>query len=163
MNEALRQLGETIGLIGTSVNNLNTQYSENTRLIDAILKLIGDYKIALLGSEDNKEVNYFTSDNDISTGNSIYKENSNFSFSPQRRKTKTLDTLLQSKSFYDLIKMDVQGSELDIIKGGMSVINNTKFLLLELQIIEFNKGAPRFYEVMSFLNKINFEIIDILD
>jgi predicted nucleic acid-binding Zn-ribbon protein len=42
MNEALRQLGETIGLIGTSVNNLNTQYSENTRLIDAILKLIGD-------------------------------------------------------------------------------------------------------------------------
>ena len=45
----------------------------------------------------------------------------------------------------------------------MSVINNTKFLLLELQIIEFNKGAPKFYEVMSFLNKINFEIIDMLD
>ena len=130
---------------------------------EPILKLIGDYKIALLGSEDNKEVNYFTSDNDISTGNSIYKENSNFSFSPQKRKTKTLDTLLQSRGFYDLIKMDVQGSELDIIKGGMSVINNTKFLLLELQIIEFNKGAPKFYEVMSFLNKINFEIIDMLD
>jgi len=130
---------------------------------EPILKLIGDYKIDLLGREDNKDVNYFVSDNDISTGNSIYKENSNFTFSPQKKKTITLDTLLQSKVGYDLIKMDVQGSELDIIKGGMLVINNTKFLLLELQIIEYNKGAPKFYEVMSFLNKINFEIIDILD
>ena len=59
--------------------------------------------------------------------------------------------------------MDVQGSELDIIKGGLDIIKNTIFLLLELQTQEYNKGAPRIEEVISFLKDINFEFIDIFD
>jgi len=59
--------------------------------------------------------------------------------------------------------MDVQGSELDIIKGGLDIIKKTKFLLLELQIFEYNKDAPMLSEVLTFLKKINFDLVDIFD
>jgi hypothetical protein len=59
--------------------------------------------------------------------------------------------------------MDVQGSELDIIKGGLDVIKNTKFLLMELQTLEYNKGAPRIENVISYLKDLDFEFIDIFD
>ena len=123
------------------------------------LKLVGEYKIALLGLNDDQEVDYFKCKNSIETGNSIYKENTKYKFSPEKRIVKRLSSLLQINDHFDLIKMDVQGSELDIIKGGLDIIKNAKFLLLELQTQEYNKGAPRIEEVISFLKDINFELI----
>ena len=59
--------------------------------------------------------------------------------------------------------MDVQGSELEIIKGGNETIKKTKFLILELQISEYNKDAPMINEVVSYLKGVNFVLVDILD
>jgi hypothetical protein len=59
--------------------------------------------------------------------------------------------------------MDVQGSELDIIKGGLDIIKKTRFLLLELQILEYNKNAPMLTEVLAYLKKINFDLADVFD
>lgn len=59
--------------------------------------------------------------------------------------------------------MDVQGAELDIIKGGLPIIKNSKYLLLEMQLLMFNKGAPRIEEVISYLHSIGFKFIDIFD
>ena len=58
-------------------------------------------------------------------GNGIYKENTNVPFTPLRRKIYTLDTLLKDQTF-DLIKMDVQGAELDIIQSSPGFIHNAK-------------------------------------
>ena len=130
------------------------------------LKHLGDYKIALLGAENDKEVDYYKClDSAIATGNSIFQENTNFKFQSEKRKTQTLNFLLEKNitKEFDLIKMDVQGSELDIIKGGLDVIKNTKFLLMELQTLEYNKGAPRIENVISYLKDLDFEFIDIFD
>jgi hypothetical protein len=59
--------------------------------------------------------------------------------------------------------MDVQGSELDIIKGGLNIIKNTKFLLIELQNFSYNSGAPRIEVIVSFLKDLDFEFIDVFD
>ena len=59
--------------------------------------------------------------------------------------------------------MDVQGSELDIIKGALPIIKDTTFLILELGILEYNQGAPLIGEVIEELNKLGFVMIDILD
>jgi len=127
------------------------------------LEKIGKYKIELLGDQDGKEIKYFKCQHKgIETGNTVFEENTKFKFLPEIRFTKKLDTLFPNKSF-DLIKMDVQGSELDIIKGGSLVIKNTKYLLLELQTAEYNKGAPRAEDVISYLKNINFQFIDIFD
>jgi hypothetical protein len=59
--------------------------------------------------------------------------------------------------------MDVQGSELDIIKGAIPIIEDTKFLILELSILQYNQGAPLIAKVIEELNKLNFVMMDILD
>jgi FkbM family methyltransferase len=128
------------------------------------LKELGNYKIALLGHTDGKEVDYYKSIDQYTTGNTIYKENNITStFVPEKTKTITLPTLLGSNKGYDLIKMDVQGSELDIIKGAIPIIEDTKFLILELSILQYNQGAPLIAKVIEELNKLNFVMMDILD
>jgi hypothetical protein len=59
--------------------------------------------------------------------------------------------------------MDVQGSELDIIKGALPIIKDTTFLILELSILEYNQGSPLIGEVIEELNKLGFVMMDILD
>lgn len=130
---------------------------------EQILKKIGNYKIALLSSEADKEVNYYKSVSGDASGNSIYLENTNYKFIPERRITTTLKLIVPNDVDYDLIKMDVQGSELDIIKGGLDIIKKSKFLLLELQIFEYNKDAPMLSEVLIFLKNINFDLVDVFD
>jgi FkbM family methyltransferase len=127
------------------------------------LKSIGPYKLALLGSEDNKEVDYYKCKDGVPTGNGIYKENTQFKFESEKKKSITLPTLLGSDNGYDLIKMDVQGSELDIIKGALPIIKRTDALLLELQTLEYNKGAPMASDVISYLQGIGFDMVDILN
>jgi FkbM family methyltransferase len=127
------------------------------------LKSIGPYKIALLGSEDNKEVDYYKCKDGVPTGNGIYREKTQFKFESEKKKSITLPTLLGSDNGYDLIKMDVQGSELDIIKGALPIIKKTDSLLLELQTLEYNKGAPMASDVISYLQGIGFDMVDILN
>ena len=127
------------------------------------LKEIGNYKIALLGGKDNEEVDYYKCLNGVPTGNGIYPENTEHEFQPEKRKAITLTTLLGSEKGFDLIKMDVQGSELNIIKGALPIIKNTKYLLLELQTYPYNKGAPQIEEVVSYLHGLNFGFVDLFD
>jgi len=130
---------------------------------EKILKEIGNYRIALLGEKDNETVDYYKCLNGVPTGNGIYPENTEYEFKPEKRRTITLPTLLGSEKGFDLIKMDVQGSELNIIKGALPIIKKTKYLLLELQTYPYNKGAPQIEEVISYLHGLNFGFIDLFD
>ena len=58
------------------------------------------------------------------------------------RKTKTLDTVMKKRGFPlpQLLKIDVQGCEIDILKGCPEILNNVEHLIIELQHIEYNIG-----------------------
>lgn len=131
---------------------------------EALLRAMGDCRIAVLGDTDGKEVDYYKcQDGDAGSGNGIYRENTPFKFAPEKRQCVTLATLLGSDDGFDLIKMDVQGAELDVIRGGISVVRNSRYLLLELQTHNYNLGAPHFEEVVAFLRSEGFGVIDIVD
>jgi FkbM family methyltransferase len=131
----------------------------NTDHVEDLVK-IGPYITALVG-KNNEEVDYYVCDDkENNQGNGIYRENTNVPFKSTKRKTVTLDSLLPGQKF-DLIKMDVQGAELDIIQGSPGIINNTKYLWLELQPHNYNIGAPSAGKVIGYLNQIGFEIITI--
>jgi FkbM family methyltransferase len=118
----------------------------------------GPYISALVG-KDNEEVNYYRcEDKNNNQGNGMYKENTNVPFKSTKLKTVTLDSLLPGQKF-DLIKMDVQGAELDIIQGSPGFIHNAKYLWLELQPHNYNIGAPSAGKVIGYLHQIGFEII----
>ena len=83
-------------------------------------------------------------------GNSYYKEighsNADKMF-PETKYTKqkaiTLSSVVKKKSYPipDLIKIDTQGSEIDILKGAKKTLENCKLLYLECPIIaNFNNN-----------------------
>jgi hypothetical protein len=67
-----------------------------------------------------------------------------------------LDKLLKDQTF-DLIKMDVQGAELDVIKGGINICKQAKGMVLEVAIREYNQNSPLHDEVVEYLDFIGFK------
>ncbi|HUN21928.1 MAG TPA: FkbM family methyltransferase [Anaerolineales bacterium] len=61
----------------------------------------------------------------------------------------------------DFIKLDVQGYELEILKGADSYIESLELILIELNFIDIHRQAPLFLEVTEWLGKRNFVAFDI--
>lgn len=104
------------------------------------------YEIVVLSDQDDKEVKFYQNDIFIG-GSSYYKEYNDAVFPVDKyvlRRTKKLDTIVKDKAYPypDLVKIDVQGAELDVIKGGFEVLSHAKYLIIELQHQEYNIGAP---------------------
>jgi len=60
----------------------------------------------------------------------------------------------------DLIKLDVQGYELNVLKGALEVLKNARYLVIELGLREFYKGQPPMWELMKFLEEQKFVMVD---
>jgi len=83
------------------------------------------------------------------TGNSYYREIgcTNGNFFPEdkyiEKVAKTINTIVKERQYHlpDLVKIDVQGAEVDIIKGGIDTFKNASRLIVELQDTEYNEGA----------------------
>ena len=129
--------------------------------------LTENYYIGLLAKDNNIYDFYSRTDASTGTGNSIYRELTSFYADDKLEILKQqgicLDNLFDETSEFDLIKIDTQGSELDIISGGMNLCLKAKAILLEVSITEYNSGAPLYDEVINFMRNIGFEPKDILD
>jgi len=53
----------------------------------------------------------------------------------------------------DFIKIDVQGAELDVFRGGVSALENVLALVAEVEFIPHYLGQPLFGDVCSFLSE----------
>tara|TARA_R110001599_G_scaffold8056_2_gene38688 strand:+ start:2460 stop:3335 length:876 start_codon:yes stop_codon:yes gene_type:complete len=64
-------------------------------------------------------------------------------------KTTTLDTFIQDNSIdtIDFIKIDVQGAELDIFKGGIKAMANTLLVVSEVEFVPLYIDQPLFGDV----------------
>ena len=121
------------------------------------------YTIATLGDLKRDVTFYTRSDKPHTEGASYYKE-ANYWDIPQLvmeipKTLQTLDDLFTDDSSFDFIKMDTQGSELDIIKGGEQLCKKADYILLEVATIEYNLKAPLEDEVISFMKNLAFEDI----
>jgi hypothetical protein len=74
----------------------------------------------------------------------------------------TLDILFENQKF-DLVKIDVQGAELDIINGGTEFLQSNNLLLIEVSLVEYNQGAPLAVDVVKRLENLGFYILDCID
>jgi FkbM family methyltransferase len=121
--------------------------------------------IGVLSDKDGKQVT-FHQNTEHPGGNSIYKENEKYANNQPVREekvyiTRTLDSVVAEYNLElpNLIKMDVQGSELDILKGAKKTLKTCTDLILELQHVEYNKGAPLKDSVIDYLEKQGFKLI----
>jgi FkbM family methyltransferase len=121
------------------------------------------YNIGLLSDKDNIEIKFYQN-NLFFGGNSYYKEYDNNIFPESNyclKKSITLDTIVKEKNFPlpDLIKIDVQGAELDIIKGASNTLKYCKYLIVELQDVNYNIGAPLAPTTIKYLENNGWILI----
>jgi len=124
--------------------------------------------IGVLSDQDGRKVKFFVSP-EHPGGNSYYKENPAINRAAEKyflesnarnMTTTTLDTAVHEKGWPvpDLIKMDIQGAEMDVLKGAQECLKTCKDLIVELQAAEYNKGAPSKQEVTTYLETIGFKL-----
>tara|TARA_B100001094_G_C18128867_1_gene771078 strand:- start:906 stop:1556 length:651 start_codon:yes stop_codon:yes gene_type:complete len=116
--------------------------------------------IAALGDEVREVTFYTRSDKPQTEGNSYYKEH-NYWDIPQlvqesKVMLKRLDDIFEDDAVFDLIKVDTQGSELDILKGGENLVSRASAIILEVSYIEYNEGAPSQQETLDYMKEIGF-------
>jgi hypothetical protein len=63
----------------------------------------------------------------------------------------TLNDFIKQKgvAIPDLIKMDVQGFELEVLNGASDILSKVKYLILEVSFVEFYAGQPLIDEIIS--------------
>jgi FkbM family methyltransferase len=141
---------------------------EASKECEPYLKQITDHYLITMLTKDNSEYNFYSRKNDPTcTGNSIYKELTQFYSDDQldiiKKRGIKLDDLFETDSKFDLIKIDTQGSELDIIEGGINLCNKAKGILLEVSLTQYNENSPLYDEVIAYMEKIGFKSKEILD
>ncbi len=62
-----------------------------------------------------------------------------------------------------VIKLDVQGAELDALAGAASTLTRTALVQLETLLLPFYEGAPQLGDVVSFMRETGFVVYDVAD
>jgi FkbM family methyltransferase len=97
-----------------------------------------------------------------STGSSLYDELSDYPRDVLTLPMRRLDSLVRSHEgrTFDLVKIDVQGAELDVLRGAGAMINSVQALCIELSLHPVNRGAPLLAEVVATLDQLGFLMFD---
>lgn len=144
----------------TRVVMLEAQEAKAATLERVVTKLGGDVsmKIALLGPSDGQSVRF----HEMETGSSVFPESSPYERKIVARTTRSLDSLATEGAFpsADFLKLDVQGYELEVLKGAARILEQAEVVLLETSLVPINSGCPSFAEVVAFLDRAHFRLFD---
>lgn len=117
-----------------------------------------DYAISLLSSTNGNTV-AFTEDETAS--HVVMAEEDGQIY--HHLKTQTLDTLLSNLKFPlpDLLKLDVQGYEMEVLKGSTQSLKHATICLLEVSLFNIGDDGPLLAEMIRFMDANDFQAYDI--
>lgn len=61
----------------------------------------------------------------------------------------------------DIINLDMQGYELNALKGATEVLQNCKAIIVEVSFVPLYDGQPLFCDISSFLSDYDFHVYDL--
>ena len=117
------------------------------------------YENILFGDKDDKEVKFYQ----FRTSSSVLKFGENI---PSiKKRTTSLDNYIKENKIetIDVLKVDVQGYELNVLKGAISSLRIIEILIIEVSFLEIYEKSPLAIQIIEFLDKNNFQIFDIVD
>jgi FkbM family methyltransferase len=128
-----------------------------------------EYNIGVFSDKDDNEITFYEHQLYLG-GNSYYRENPKYSAASEKiydsehmkfRKTNRIDTIVKNKNipYPNLIKIDVQGAELDVLKGLGDVLKNVKHLIVELKHVEYNIGSKQIEYSIPFIKSLGFSLV----
>jgi FkbM family methyltransferase len=120
------------------------------------------HRIALIGPEARENVAFRECDA-APTGSSVLPCREALTFREAQRRMETLDSVLSDAgiSTPDLLKLDVQGYELEVLKGAAKAFAAMPVILMEVSTIELYEGAPLIHEVITFMRTHGYRLFDV--
>jgi FkbM family methyltransferase len=75
---------------------------------------------------------------------------------------KTLDSVVAGRNLAApiLLKLDVQGYELEVLRGANETLRKVEVVLLEVSMLPYNIGAPLLSDVIAFMAERRFLVYD---
>lgn len=100
-------------------------------------------------------------------GSSLYRETeegTGVNGQPREVAAVSLDRLITQKQAQPpfMIKVDVQGAELDVLSGARSTLGLAELVVLEVSLFQFFHGAPLLCEVVAHMKSHGFVPYDLL-
>jgi hypothetical protein len=115
------------------------------------------FEANVLLSSDEREIEFYSI---AGTGDSYYRENTKHyqSVKPTKMPSRRLDNIIEQDNLTppDFIKLDTQGSELDILEGLGEYIKGVKCILTEVSFFNYNQGSPKINDYIEFFQENGF-------
>lgn len=125
--------------------------------------------ICLLGQAEIESVPFYVADTQsrpdlVKTGASKYRENADFPMQERRLSQQSLYSILDGrKEVFAFVKLDVQGAEVDVLKGLGPRLCDVEVILAEVSLVEYNDGAPLARALLDEFEQLGFVLYDIGD
>jgi hypothetical protein len=103
------------------------------------------------------------------TGASLYVENTahyaDANLQVREVEVVRLDTLVARETLPppDLIKVDVQGAELEVLAGASETLRTVGALIVEVSFVDYNRGGPLVAEVIAAIDRLGFKCADLCE
>lgn len=119
------------------------------------------YRIELLGAEAKQKVTFRLNE----TASSILLPEGEEGRNSEVRTLTTLDALVEESIFAkpDLLKLDVQGYELEVLRGGERTLRShpPELILMEISLLQVIPDAPLFTDVIQFMDDLGYRLYDL--
>ena len=133
---------------------------------EALEKLPFERHAVAASDQAGKAMLFLTKEWLQSTGSSLYRENTAFfrdEVMVEHEVDKArIDDLFAGRRF-DFVKIDTQGSELDVLRGGQAVLAKADYVLLEVSLVEYNLGGAKAEAVFAQMAAMGFKCADVTE
>jgi hypothetical protein len=106
----------------------------------------------------------FVEDNNYSQSSSVLEPDFHLSQYPsitfprkQKVKINTIDKEIFNREDFNLMNIDVQGYELEVLKGSVETLHDIDYIVSEINDAEMYKDCAKVYDLDEFLECFGFE------
>lgn len=140
------------------IEAMNSKENYLKKVVDKFPEKVS-YEIGLLAAKKDIQVQF----HQLETASSVLCEHTPTNAEVVEKCTTTLDELSIERGFVgsEFLKLDTQGYEIEILRGGQNTLENAEVVLTEVSLIDIHQQCPLLKDMLVFMDDHNFQSYDI--